>query len=151
MKQRTIFFTILLTLFVIISLIGCNAAEPADPDASLTVLVGESEVVYTRAELEALGEATVDADGNTYVGVPLADLLRDAGADPATVAEVTAVASDGFSAAYDSAMILNPDTLVAYGTSEGDLSDDEQPYRMVLPDQPGRMNVRMLARIEAGS
>ncbi len=78
-------------------------------------------------------------------------LLQDAGFDLEEITEVTAIAADEFSAAYERELFSAPDTIVAYGTEEGDLAQDEQPLRMVLPEQPGRMNVRMLARIEVSS
>ncbi len=150
MKGKRILLVIIIVMLALGTLlVACGSPEPADPDAALAVVAAENETKYTRADLEALGQATAEADGNTYVGVPLADLLRDAGLDPAQLETVTAVASDGFSATYDAEMIQSAGTLVAYALADGALANDEQPFRMVLPGQPGRLNVRMLARIEA--
>lgn len=154
MNHTTRTLITLLTLILIAVLAACSAPQPADPDATLTVTIGENEMAYSRADLQEMDETTVEAEGTAYVGVPLSDLLQDALAsagvgNPEELSEVTAVASDGYSAAYEPDLFLSPQTIVAYATSEGDLADDEQPFRMVLSDQPGRMNVRMLARIEA--
>lgn len=151
MKRYTRILITILTLILATTLISCGAPQPAAQDATLAVISGDSETVYSRSELQELGETNVGAGGVTYVGVPLNDLLQHAGVDdPAALSEVTAVASDGFSAAYAPDLFLSPQTIVAYATTQGDLGNDEQPFRMVLPNQPGRMNVRMLARIEAG-
>lgn len=151
MKHKVRILTFLLMSMLAVMLAACSGTEGVSENATLTVVAGENEQSYTRAELEELGAATVDAEGNSYVGVPLSTLLEDAGIDAAGAGTVSAVASDGFSASYEPEMVLDPETIVAYATSDGDLAGDEQPFRMVLPDQPGRMNVRMLARIEIGS
>lgn len=130
-------------------LVACGSQQPADDDATLIVVAGDSETAYTRADLEALATANIETDGATYVGVALVDLLRDAGATPEDLETVEAVATDGFRATYEPDLFLNPQTIVAYATLDGDLAGDERPFRMVVPDQPGRMNVRMLARVEA--
>jgi DMSO/TMAO reductase YedYZ molybdopterin-dependent catalytic subunit len=147
MKHKTVIFIVLLFLLSS-ALIACGGQQSVAEDATLIVVAGESETSYTRADLEALSPSSVEAEGNDYVGVALADLLRDAGVDPEQLSKVIAVASDDFSADYEADLFLSPQTIVAYGADGGDLPGDEQPFRMVVPDQPGRMNVRMLARIE---
>jgi len=83
------------------------------------------------------------------VGVPLTVLLQDAGIDPAALKIVKAVAVDGFSANYESALFAREDTLVAYARADGPLGDDEGSFRMVLPDQEGKLNPRELVEIIA--
>lgn len=129
-------------------LVGCQPDTPATAEAPLTVSAGEREETYTVIELEALSATEATFDGKTYVGVPLAALLADAGIDPGSVSEVTAVAVDDFSATYTPEQIARPDTLVAYARPDGPLANDEQPFRMVLPGEPGRLNVRLLSRLE---
>lgn len=151
MKLRTILLTFVLLLSLAL-VVACGANAPADDvTTALVVVAGDTETHYTAEQLAALEQATVDAEGSTYVGVPLAALLQDAGIDPAQAATVSAIASDGFSATYEGELVLDEQTIVAYATEGGDLAGDDGAFRMVLPDQPGRMNVRMLARIEAGS
>lgn len=154
MKRKTLLYTIVLPVLLLAVLSACGDAasggdEPTN-GATLKLVTGGGETDYTREELEALGQVTVEAEGNAYVGVRLADLLQDAGVDPAQLGTVTSVAADGFSAEYDGELVRHSQTIVAYATTEGELAGDEQPFRMVLPEQPGRMNVRMLERIEVG-
>lgn len=147
--MRKLTIVLVLALLTLLALLpACQPAAPATEEAVLTVGDGSSETSYTAADLEALGSAEAPANGETYVGVPLATLLADAGFDPAAVGEVRAVAADDFSAAYTPEQVNRADTLVAYARQGGDLGEDEQPFRMVLPAEEGRLNVRMLSRIE---
>jgi hypothetical protein len=144
--MKHIFFT-LLVLILLIS--ACAPKEPVAPGNTLQVTIGDTHKTYTLARLKALGDAQATFNGATYIGVPLETLLLDAGIDPASLSAVKAVAVDGFSANYDPALFNLPDTLVAYARLDGPLADDEAPFRMVLPDQEGKLNVRMLAEIVA--
>jgi DMSO/TMAO reductase YedYZ molybdopterin-dependent catalytic subunit len=148
MTNKPFVLKLMTLLLLCVILASCGSEEPADENATLTVVSGDNETIYSRADLEALSSANLEAEGSTYVGVPLVDLLRDAGVEPEAVSSVSAVATDGFSASYEPDLFLSPQTIVAYATTEGNLATDEQPFRMVVPDQPGRMNVRMLARVE---
>jgi DMSO/TMAO reductase YedYZ molybdopterin-dependent catalytic subunit len=129
-----------------------TACAPKAQDAAgdvLKVSDGKTEKNYTAADLKALGEAQADFNGVTYVGVPLTVLLQDAGIDPAALKIVKAVAVDGFSANYESALFAREDTLVAYARADGPLGEDEGSFRMVLPDQEGKLNPRELVEIIA--
>ncbi|MFW6069891.1 MAG: molybdopterin-dependent oxidoreductase [bacterium] len=143
MKRILLIFA-LLSLAIVLPACGSETAEEGDT-TPLTVVYGDSEATYTVEELQVLPAETVDG----YTGVTLAALLQDAGIDPASLSSVNAVASDEFSATYGPELIMAPDTLVAYGHDGGELPAEEQPLRMVLPEQPGRMNVRMLVELEA--
>ncbi|HSM57013.1 MAG TPA: molybdopterin-dependent oxidoreductase [Candidatus Sulfomarinibacteraceae bacterium] len=143
MKRLLLIFA-LLSLVVVLPACGSETADQGDI-TPLAVVTGDSEVSYTVQQLQALPAETVDG----YTGVTLAELLQHAGIDPTPLSSVNAIASDGFSATYEPDLIMAPDTLVAYGHDGGDLPADEQPLRMVLPEQPGRLNVRMLVRLEA--
>ncbi len=79
----------------------------------------------------------------------LKSLLQDAGFDPAKLSAVKAVASDGFTANYDVSQFNADTTLVAYARADGPLTSDEGTFRMVLPDQGGKLNPRMLVEIDA--
>lgn len=143
---------LLLSLFLVAILaVACGQAEPAVDTAVsvLTVRGGDVSQTYTREELAALDEATATWEDATYVGVPLATLLADAGIDLEAVRAVKATAGDGFSANYEMEMATRPDTLVAYAREGGELSEEERPFRMVIPGERGRLNVRMLSEIEA--
>lgn len=135
-------------LFVLwVLLAGCNQATPAASGDSLLVTDGVEEQRYTAADLKALGEEQVTFGDITYRGVPLARLLEDAGYNPPVLSAVKATASDGFSANYEPLLFARADTLVAYARLDGPLANDEGAFRMVLPDQEGKLNPRELVEI----
>lgn len=140
---------LLATLIMALALAACapKAQESAAP--VLKVSDGNVEKTYTADDLKALGESQADFKGVTYVGIPLKVLLQDAGIDPAALTIVKAVAVDGFAANYESALFTREDTLVAYARVDGTLGEDEGSFRMVLPDQEGKMNPRELVEIIA--
>jgi hypothetical protein len=144
--MKRIFFT-LLAMALLIS--ACAPKAPVALGNTLQVTIGDTHQTYTLAKLKALGDTQATFKGVTYIGVPLTTLLSDAGIDPASLSAVKAVAVDGFSANYDPALFNLPDTLVAYARLDGPLADSELPFCMVLPDQEGKLNVRMLAEIVA--
>lgn len=139
----------LVTLTLALALAACapQASESAAP--VLKVSDGNVEKTYTADDLKALGESQVNFKGVAYVGVPLTVLLEDAGIDPTALTAVKAVASDGFTANYDSSLYAREDTLVAYARADGPLGEEEGSFRMVLPDQEGKLNPRDLVEIIA--
>lgn len=145
------YFPILVILLLSVSLFACGGDNPATADAILTVSGGGVERTYSAADLRALPPATATVEGVTYAGVSLPTLLQDAGFQLDQITSVDAVADDDFSATYEPDLFTSEDTIVAYEQADGDLDGDEQPFRMALPEQPGRLNVRMLVRIEVDS
>lgn len=141
--------TALVTMVLMLLLSACAqpAAAPAGP--VLKVTDGQAEKSYTAADLEKLGSQEAAFKGVTYVGVPLSVLLIDAGFDPQVLKAVKATASDGFSANYEAALFNKEDTLVAFARADGPLAEDEGTFRMVLPDQEGKLNPRNLVEIRA--
>ena len=75
-------------------------------------------------------------------------LLQEAGFDPNSVKAVKAIASDGFTVNYDPSQFMRPDFLVAYAQADGELSDDDGDFRLVLPDAEGKLNLRMLVELQ---
>jgi hypothetical protein len=150
--MKTNFARIFILILLVLSLAACSkaggSASSAD-QARLTVSGSSGEKTYTAADLKALGSNQAAFKGVTYVGVPLSVLLKDAGFDSATLTAVKAVASDGFTANYDSSLFQKDDTLVAYATADGSLAAEDGAFRMVLPDQEGKLNVRQLVKIQA--
>jgi DMSO/TMAO reductase YedYZ molybdopterin-dependent catalytic subunit len=144
MKTRWIFWLLTVTL---LAACGGGAAEPASD--SLLVSDGTVTKTYTVDDLAKLPvtEATFQEVG--YKGVVLAALLQDAGIDPAALKAVKAVASDGYSVNYEPALFLRQDVLVAYAQAAGPLTADDGLLRLVIPDAEGKLNVRMLTKIEA--
>lgn len=140
----------MLILLLLGSLVLASCASSPEIDAgipTLTVTDGMASKIYTVADLQKLNQAQVEEDGVVYVGVPVPDLLRSAGYDPALIVSVQAVASDGFTADYDYILLQNSETLLAYARPDGSLSDDEGPFRMVLPGQAGKLNPRMVVEL----
>ncbi len=136
---------LLVTLLIALTLTAC--APKAEESAAAVLKVADK--TYTPDDLKSLGETQADFQGITYVGVPLTVLLQDAGIDPTAVTVVKAVASDGFTANYESTLFSREDTLVAYATVDGPLGEEDGSFRMVLPDQEGKMNPRDLVEIIA--
>jgi DMSO/TMAO reductase YedYZ molybdopterin-dependent catalytic subunit len=108
---------------------------------------GTNEQSYSVDDLKALGAEEAAFQEVTYTGVPLRLLLEDAGFDPASVSAVKATAADGFSANYDPELVNRPDTLVAYARADGPLAEEDGTFRMVLPDQEGKLNPRDLVEL----
>jgi len=140
---------LLLGLIFVLALTAC-APKAQEPVANvLRVSNSTNEKTYTADDLKALGEVQSSFEGVTYVGITLTALLTDAGIDSASLTAVKAVASDGFTVNYDSSLYAREDTIVAYARADGPLGDDEGTFRMVLPDQGGKMNPRQLTEIVA--
>ncbi len=140
---------LLITLVLSLTLTAC-ASQPQEPAGPvLKVSDGNVEKTYTADDLKALDASQADFKGVTYVGVQLTVLLEDAGIDSTTLTAVKAVASDGFTANYESALYSREDTLVAYATMDGPLGEEDGTFRMVLPDQEGKLNPRNLVEIIA--
>jgi DMSO/TMAO reductase YedYZ molybdopterin-dependent catalytic subunit len=139
---------VLLVLAFLLAACAGNTAAPAEM-AVLKVSDGTVEKTYTVDDLRALGESQAVFKEVTYVGVPLTLLLQDAGIDPAGLLAVKAVAADGFTANYEPALFMKEDTLVAYARLDGPLAEEDGAFRMVLPDQEGKLNPRMLTEIIA--
>jgi hypothetical protein len=136
-------------LVLVLTLAACAPKQAASSGTSLKVTDGTVEKTYSVDDLKALGEVQASDKGVGYIGVTLKALLQDAGIDPTTLSAVKAVASDGFTSNYDPSQFLAVDTLVAYARADGPLAEDEGTFRMVLPDQGGQLNPRMLVEIDA--
>jgi hypothetical protein len=85
----------------------------------------------------------------TYQGVQLKELLEEAGFTPEDLSAVKATATDGYSVNYDSTLFLRKDVIVAYATKDGTLSEDDGTFRMVLPGEEGKLNIRFLEELKA--
>jgi DMSO/TMAO reductase YedYZ molybdopterin-dependent catalytic subunit len=140
---------LLLSLALLPSLAGClDEEDGSSPEGTLTVTDGSESKSYTREDLEKFPASEAAFEGTTYKGVQLKVLLEDAGFDLDGIKVVKATALDDFSANYERELFTKDDTLVAYQLGNGNaLSDDDAPFRMVLPDQEGRLNPRQLKEI----
>jgi len=141
---------ILFTFLVLASVVSaCASKTSPTPAVTMTVSMGNVEKTYKLADLQALGKVQETFKTVTYIGVPLSAVLKDAGIDPASLAAVKVVGSDGYTVNYDPALFNLPDTMVAYARADGALADTEAPFTMVLPGQEGKMNARMVVKIVA--
>jgi len=141
-------FALLITFGILLA--ACAPSSPgSETEGNLTVGDGSNQKVYTVEDLKALPMSEADFNNVTYVGVPLSVLLQDAGIDAANLKAVKAVAVDGYSVNYDPELYLREDVLVACAQADGALSEDDGIFRMVLPGEEGKMNIRFLVEIKA--
>ena len=143
--KRTLFLILVLAL----ALAACAPKAAAPSGSDLKVTDGTIVKTYTVDNLKSLGAVQASDKGVAYIGVPLKVLLQDAGVDPTQLSAVKAVASDGFTSNYDSTQFLADEMLVAYARADGPLTADEGVFRIVLPDQGGKLNPRLLIEIDA--
>jgi DMSO/TMAO reductase YedYZ molybdopterin-dependent catalytic subunit len=149
MKEITVKRILFVLLVLALTLAACAPKQESSSGAVLKVMDGTVEKTYSVNDLKALGAVQASDKGVSYVGVPLKVLLQDARIDPSKLSAVKAVASDGFTANYDPSQFLADNTLVAYARADGPLAEDEGTFRMVLPDQSGKLNPRILVEIDA--
>ena len=140
----------ILIIFVIgFLLASCASNGQTDENVPvLTVSQGSDQKTYSIAELKKLPRTEAVLNGVSYVGVAITSLLEAANIDAQSVAKVRAVASDGFSVDYEPALFQRGDVIVAYGTKDGALSKNDGTLRMVVPGEGGKLNPRMVVRIE---
>ncbi|MFN2216209.1 MAG: molybdopterin-dependent oxidoreductase [Anaerolineales bacterium] len=143
-----------LALFIIlIAILTSCGSSPAQPTASvsepvLKIIVGDNEQDFTVKDLQALPSAVSSFNGVDYMGVSVNVLLKEAGVNLNEVSAIKGVATDGYSVNYETAQLLPDDVLVAYSKADGSsLASDEGTFRMVLPDQEGKLNLRLLYKL----
>ncbi len=142
-------FSLLIALVILLTIGACSGGQEASVgDEQLIVTDGAKEKVYSMADLKVLPASEATFNAVAYRGVTLSVLLEDAGYDPAALSGVKSVASDGYSMKYGPDLFLLEDTLLAYERVDGPLANDEIPFRMVLPNQEGKLNVRQVVKIE---
>jgi hypothetical protein len=144
---------IILALIIVMVLAACApAAEEGSEAPAQTVLlvsVGESQHSFSVEDLQALPSAEASFKDVTYEGVTVSALLEAVSVDPGATKAIKAVAADGYSVNYDSAQVLKENVLVAYALADGSsMSADDGNFRMVLPDEEGKLNVRMLTELQ---
>jgi len=139
---------VIVLLFVMATVVSCGSDSSAHDDESLLVTDGSREERYSVEDLKALAADQATFAGTTFVGVQLTTLLADAGYDLAIISAVKAVANDGFTANYGPDLVHKSDTIVAYARIDGALTGDDGAFRMVLPDQEGKLNPRHLVELE---
>ena len=145
-------FKVVILILLVGMLSAC--ASPASTNSSSTAIpqlivsAGETSKAYTPADLEALASTQSTFNDVSYVGVSVSTLLQDAGLYLDDVKAVKALASDGYSVNYDPSQVFTPEVIVAYARVDGELAADDGTFRMVLPDEEGKLNVRMLVELQ---
>jgi len=143
----------MLVFILLVALLG-GCASPASSDmqtptgSSLLVSGPDISKRYTRADLEALPPIQSTFNNVAYLGVSVATLLEDAGFNLDEIKAIKAVASDGYSVNYDPSQALGAQDIVAYAQANGELTADDGAFRVVLPGQEGKLNVRMLIELQ---
>ena len=144
---------IVLALIGVILLMACAPATGESAEApvvtTLPVTVGESQQSFSVEDLEALPSAKASFNDVAYKGVTVAVMLEAVGVNPDDVKALKAVAVDGYSVNYDPSQVMKDNVLVAYALADGGpLSADDSSFRMVLPDEEGKLNLRMLVELQ---
>jgi hypothetical protein len=136
-------------ILLVLLLVACasNGATPEGDPSSLLVTDGTSETTFSVADLEKLPTTEATFNDVTYVGVSLVTLLEEAGFNAQELSALKASATDGYSVNYDSALVEREDVIVAYATVDGALTEDDGFFRMVLPGEEGKLNIRMLTEL----
>ncbi len=143
---------LVLTLILTLILLGCASGEETTTTSdapTLTVGDGQRQKTYTAGELQALPQAEASFKDIAYIGIPVTALLEDSGFILNDLRAIKATASDGYSVNYDLAQIQKTDVIVAYAQVDGPLAEEDGAFRMVLPEEEGKLNIRMLVDIQA--
>ena len=143
---------VVFTLIMIVLMVGCGASPTQDAaslqEAVLTIINGDNQQIYTINDLKALPSMVSSLNNIDYMGVSVIFLLEEAGVNINEISAVKAVATDGYSINYEPAQLLPDDVLVAYSLADGgSMASDEGKFRMVLPDQEGNQNLRLLYKL----
>lgn len=84
-----------------------------------------------------------------WTGIPLRDLLEEAGVNPATV-DIVFRAADGYDDSIPFAVAMSPSTMLVTGMNGAPLpSDHGAPARLIVPPIYGMKNVKWIEQIEA--
>jgi hypothetical protein len=137
----------ILTLLAFL-LVACSPTAPQGDGGVLHVTDGTTEKTFSVADLEKLPVTEATFNEVTYVGVSLGTLLDEAGFYSGDLNAVKATATDGYSVNYDSGLFTREDVIVAYATVGGSLTEDDGTFRMVLPGEEGKLNLRMLVELK---
>jgi hypothetical protein len=147
---RSKYFLTLIAAMLVVLLAGCGGGDTVvsngETGGESILTIGEK--TYTAADLEGMPQVEAVFNDVTYVGVPVADLLADAGYDLGSLRAVKAVASDGYTVNYEPDQLNPANVIVAYASVGGPMNEDDGDFRMVLPDQEGNMNLRMMVELQ---
>ena len=143
--MKSVFVTAIL---LVIFLVACSSSTTEGDSTLLRVTDGSSEELFSVADLEKLPVTESTFNEVTYVGVSLTIILEEAGFSPQDLSAVKASASDSYSVNYDPGFFTREDVIVAYATVDGTLTADDGTFRMVLPGEEGKLNIRFLIELQ---
>lgn len=131
-------------------ILSACAGESANPSAVTVLKVwdGTTEKIYTIEDLQKLPPQSARFNDIDYVGVSLAVLLEDAGFVPSALQAVKVIAADGYSVNYDPNQFMGEEVIVAYAQENAPLGEEDGIFRMVLPGEEGKLNLRMLVEVK---
>jgi hypothetical protein len=135
-------------ILIVLLLVACSNTASQTNGNTLLVTDGTTEKSFSVSDLEKLPATESTFNEVTYVGVTLGTILEEAGFSPSDLSAVKAIASDGYSVNYDAGLFTREDVIVAYATVDGSLTEDDGTFRMVLPGEEGKLNVRMLSELK---
>ena len=148
--MRRILFILIAAMLVLVACTPAAGQEAeSSAEATLLVKVGDTQKSFSAEDLGALPSTESTFTDVAYKGVTVSALLEVLAVDPGSVKAVKAVASDGFTVNYDPAQVLKDNVIVAYALADGSpMSADDGTFRMVLPDEEGKLNPRMLVELQ---
>ena len=141
--KKNMFWIIILAL--LLTACGTGSSENVAQTTSLTI----GDKSYSVDDLKALPQTKSTFNDVDYVGVVLSDLLADAGVEVDGLKAVKVIASDGYSMNYEPAIFTRADVILSYAQADGPLTEEDGLFRMVLPGEEGKLNVRQVAEIQA--
>jgi len=149
MKMKKSLFILIAAMLILAACTPASGQDATSTEAALLVKVGDTQKSFSAEDLGALPASEATFKDVTYKGVTVSALLDALSVDPGSVKAVKAVASDGFSVNYDPAQVLKDNVIVAYALADGSpMTADDGNFRMVLPDEEGKLNPRMLAELQ---
>ena len=143
-----------------------NISDPVVDGAAWTLTIGglvETPLTFTYEEIVAKAktqnittlacisnELNGDLAGTAeWTGLPLRELLEEAGVDPAAV-DIVFRAADGYDDSIPLAQAMHPTTLLVTGMNGEPLPPDHGfPARLIVPPIYGMKNVKWVEQIEA--
>lgn len=122
-------------------------------DTPLTFDLAQLTALATTHKITTLGCISNDINGDLigtaeWIGVPLVDLLNQAGVQPGVI-KLKMHAADDYEDSISLERGMDPDTMVVVGMNGETLRDDHgYPARLIVPGIYGMKNVKWLDRIE---
>ena len=148
--MKKIVITLIVSLFMLAACVpAAEQSSDTAAEVALLVTIGENQQSFSVEDLQALPSSEVTINGVTYKGITLAALLDATGVNSDETKAFRAIATDGYAVNYDPAQVLKDNVLVAFALADGNpLTADDGSFRMVLPDEGGKLNLRMLAELQ---